>query len=37
VETIDRLSKIDGLRGFTIGGEPTAALAVIERSGLVID
>jgi methylenetetrahydrofolate reductase (NADPH) len=37
VETVNRLSQIDGLRGFALGGEPVSALAVIARSGLVVD
>ena len=39
VETIGRLSSVEGLRGFQIGaeGDDDAALAVIEKSALGID
>ena len=37
VETIERLSAMEGLRGFQIGGDDGAALETIEQSGLGTD
>jgi hypothetical protein len=39
LETIRRLSKLPGIRGFCISadGDPEAALQIIEKSGLSVD